>query len=88
MITHDASGPLLLTVARARPFTEHYLAAEGYGAHGFAIQEGAGAVTIEVAGVPDDAMARVAARLREHVCVGVALEVVDRLAALAEAAAR
>lgn len=76
MITHDASGPLLLTTARARPFTEHYLAAEGYGVHGFAIQEGAGTVTIEVAGVPDDAMARVAARLRDHVCVGVALDVV------------
>ena len=76
MRTHDEYGPLLLTAARARDFTAHYLAAGCYTKHEFNIREGVGTVTIEVTGVPEDAMARVAARLREHVCVGVELSVV------------
>lgn len=76
MRTHDEYGPLLLTAARAGDFTAHYLEAAGYAGREFNIREGAGTVTIEVAGVPEDAMAQVAARLREHVCVGVELSVV------------
>ena len=76
MITHDSNGPLLLTAARAQSFVAHYLEGEGYPGHEFAIREGAGTVTIEVAGVPEDTMAKVAARLREHLLVGVELDVV------------
>lgn len=76
MVTHDTSGPLLLTVARARPFIAYYLTDEGYRGHEFTVYEGIGTVTVAVAGVPEETMARIAARLRDHVCVGVKLEVI------------
>lgn len=75
--THDASGPRLLTVSRSRAFVAHYLAAAGFPGHEFRIREQPGSVTIEVAGVSDDAKVAVARSLRNHVCVGVELTVID-----------
>ena len=78
MVTHDSNGPLLLTAARAQPFIAHYFAAEGFPEAKFRIIDSiSGTVTIAVVDVPRETMATVETRLREHVCVGVRLWVVD-----------